>query len=81
MIRAMIEGETDPEVLANLAQRRMPWKDPELRAAPERAAERPLTFPDAAALGVAGTLEQADRPDWNRRSSGQVILSPGWVRC
>lgn len=35
MIRAMIEGETDPEVLANLAQRRMRGKIPELRAALE----------------------------------------------
>jgi transposase len=33
MIRAMIEGETNPEVLANLAQRRMRGKIPELRAA------------------------------------------------
>jgi transposase len=33
MLRAMIEGETDPEVLANLAQRRMRGKIPELRAA------------------------------------------------
>jgi len=35
MIRAMIEGETNPEVLANLAQRRMRGKIPELRAALE----------------------------------------------
>ena len=33
MIRAMIEGETNPEVLANLAQRRMRGKNPELQAA------------------------------------------------
>ena len=33
MIRAMIKGETDPEVLANLARRRLRGKIPELRAA------------------------------------------------
>jgi transposase len=33
MIRAMLAGETDPEVLANLAQRKMRGKIPELRAA------------------------------------------------
>ena len=35
MIQAMIGGETDPEVLANLAQRRLRGKIPELRASLE----------------------------------------------
>ncbi len=35
MIRALIQGETDPEVLADLAQRKLRGKIPELRAALE----------------------------------------------
>lgn len=58
MIRAMVEGQTDPEFLAELAQRRLRGKIPELRAALDGRMNEHYRFLLKQYWGLLETLEE-----------------------
>jgi transposase len=75
-IRAMIEGETNPEVLANLARRRMRGKIPELPAALDGRLDERYRFPMRQHWDLLETLEK--RVEKLEREIGQRVIPFEW---